>query len=266
MKRLRDTAEISYSDLRALFSCSICKEIMKEPVILKKCLHRYCGSCISNWYNSSPYKKLKCPICQKPLASRRDWARDSIFSQLVASISASIPEQRDLMVNPIDAAEMHRLRVAKIKAAAETKRKELRDNPPPPLQDVVKKQYRANKKPRKRNILHDGAGESAQHLDDDDEPDIVFVNIGMKHMAKVTCLPAVSASCLFDCQFVCTGKSPWPYSRPSEENSSLSPAGATVPVRTLRLLAAPLAAVHRHGHEPCAPRQHQLPSREVFLR
>lgn len=41
------------------FSCPLCTRLLYEPVVLSKCQHTYCQSCIST------IKDMECPICSK---------------------------------------------------------------------------------------------------------------------------------------------------------------------------------------------------------
>ena len=52
---------ITQSKTNNLFECSICLEIMKEPISLP-CFHKYCKACIISNFDAN--KKRSCPICR----------------------------------------------------------------------------------------------------------------------------------------------------------------------------------------------------------
>ena len=44
------------------FSCSVCRDIFKEPVVLA-CSHSFCKACLQEWWTHKGTKE--CPVCKK---------------------------------------------------------------------------------------------------------------------------------------------------------------------------------------------------------
>ena len=65
-------------DLESELTCSICTEILYQPLTLINCLHTFCGSCLKEWFASqkanasshtpNPYT---CPSCRAPVVDAR---------------------------------------------------------------------------------------------------------------------------------------------------------------------------------------------------
>ena len=48
-----------------LCKCSLCDDLMKMPVIIKSCLHRFCFECLADSIEGQGLYDLKCPTCQE---------------------------------------------------------------------------------------------------------------------------------------------------------------------------------------------------------
>ncbi|KAI9691727.1 MAG: hypothetical protein M1822_007799 [Bathelium mastoideum] len=92
-------------DLEKELTCSICTEVLFEPLTLLDCLHTFCGSCLKDWFSfqaskaSSP-RPYTCPSCR---ASVRDTKRNAqvttlldLFLQANPSRARSEEEIREL--------------------------------------------------------------------------------------------------------------------------------------------------------------------------
>lgn len=70
---------ISIKTFKDLFMCSICFNILKEPVAVRNCLHKFCQQCLEELHRTSK----QCPQCRTQIASRRVWRPDSKFSEIL---------------------------------------------------------------------------------------------------------------------------------------------------------------------------------------
>lgn len=65
-------------DLEKELSCSICTEILYQPLTLLDCLHTFCGSCLKEWFSlqasqtsSSQSNPYTCPSCRASVRETR---------------------------------------------------------------------------------------------------------------------------------------------------------------------------------------------------
>ncbi|KUJ20040.1 uncharacterized protein LY89DRAFT_716499 [Mollisia scopiformis] len=90
-------------DLEKELTCSICTEVLYQPLTLLDCLHTFCGSCLKEWFswqltaarnnpNSLPQgtTPYTCPSCRAPV---RDTKHNATVTTLVDMIVAASPEK-----------------------------------------------------------------------------------------------------------------------------------------------------------------------------
>lgn len=65
-------------DLEKELTCSICTEVLYQPLTLLDCLHAFCGSCLTDWFNhvassasSDTANPFTCPSCRAPVRDTR---------------------------------------------------------------------------------------------------------------------------------------------------------------------------------------------------
>ncbi|KAI9706845.1 MAG: hypothetical protein M1820_004624 [Bogoriella megaspora] len=83
-------------DLEKELTCSICTDILYEPLTLLDCLHTFCGSCLKDWFSfqastaktANPYT---CPSCR---ASVRDTKRNAQVTTLLDIYLQANPGRR----------------------------------------------------------------------------------------------------------------------------------------------------------------------------
>ncbi|KAL9097408.1 MAG: hypothetical protein Q9165_000303 [Trypethelium subeluteriae] len=73
------------SDLEKELTCSICTDILYQPLTLLDCLHTFCGSCLKDWFsfqasNATTPHPYTCPSCR---ASVRDTKRNAQVTTLL---------------------------------------------------------------------------------------------------------------------------------------------------------------------------------------
>uniref|UniRef100_A0A3B5AGT3 E3 ubiquitin/ISG15 ligase TRIM25-like n=1 Tax=Stegastes partitus TaxID=144197 RepID=A0A3B5AGT3_9TELE len=72
-------------DLEKL-SCSICLDLLKDPVTIP-CGHSYCMNCIrSHWDEEDQKETHSCPQCRQTFRPRPDLVRNTMFADLVEEV------------------------------------------------------------------------------------------------------------------------------------------------------------------------------------
>ncbi|KAI1180033.1 hypothetical protein F4777DRAFT_574315 [Nemania sp. FL0916] len=90
-------------DLEKELNCSICTELLFQPLTLLDCLHTFCGACLKDWFEwqkisaeTSPITRppgaaaFTCPSCRAPV---RDTRRNATVTSLLDIFLASNPNK-----------------------------------------------------------------------------------------------------------------------------------------------------------------------------
>ncbi|ETV90984.1 hypothetical protein H310_14321 [Aphanomyces invadans] len=84
--RRQATAALTISPtlVHAEMQCPICLGIIRDAVVIKTCLHRFCDKCLKECLRSGI---KECPSCRAPIGPKRSSiGRDVSFDQLIAAV------------------------------------------------------------------------------------------------------------------------------------------------------------------------------------
>ncbi|CAM4587945.1 unnamed protein product [Leuciscus chuanchicus] len=81
-----EMAEASISVARDQFSCSICLDLLKDPVTIA-CGHSYCMSCITDCWNKDDQKRVySCPQCRQTFTPRPALNKNVMLAEMVETL------------------------------------------------------------------------------------------------------------------------------------------------------------------------------------
>ncbi|KAK9978608.1 hypothetical protein ABG768_020352 [Culter alburnus] len=79
-------AEASISVDQDEFNCSVCLDLLKDPVTIP-CGHSYCMSCITDYWNQEDQKRIyRCPLCKQTFTPRPVLGRNVVFAEMVEKL------------------------------------------------------------------------------------------------------------------------------------------------------------------------------------
>ncbi|XP_061747357.1 E3 ubiquitin-protein ligase TRIM17-like isoform X2 [Nerophis ophidion] len=88
------------------FNCSVCLDVLKEPVTIP-CGHSYCSDCIrSCWDKENNFRVFKCPQCRKTFDPRPELGLNTLLADMVEWFKQS--ELQEALVGPSLAKRKHR--------------------------------------------------------------------------------------------------------------------------------------------------------------
>ncbi|XP_051994439.1 E3 ubiquitin/ISG15 ligase TRIM25-like [Xyrauchen texanus] len=75
---------ISWTDDQ--FCCSVCLDLLKDPVTIS-CGHSYCMSCITEYWNQDDLRGVfRCPTCRKTFTPRPDLGKNVMLAEMVEKL------------------------------------------------------------------------------------------------------------------------------------------------------------------------------------
>uniref|UniRef100_A0AAQ6IH02 Tripartite motif containing 16 n=1 Tax=Anabas testudineus TaxID=64144 RepID=A0AAQ6IH02_ANATE len=73
---------------RMKFCCSICLDLLKDPVTIP-CGHNYCRSCINTHWKGNQKKPHSCPQCQKTFTTRPALVKNTMLEDLLQKLKTT---------------------------------------------------------------------------------------------------------------------------------------------------------------------------------
>ncbi|XP_061587556.1 tripartite motif-containing protein 16-like [Cololabis saira] len=67
------------------FSCSICLDLLKDPVTIP-CGHSYCMNCINNFWDEGEKKIPSCPQCRRTFTQKPELVKNTMLAALVEQL------------------------------------------------------------------------------------------------------------------------------------------------------------------------------------
>ncbi|XP_067311886.1 E3 ubiquitin-protein ligase TRIM47-like isoform X1 [Pseudorasbora parva] len=81
-----EMAKTSISVDQDQFTCSVCLDLLKDPVTIP-CGHSYCMSCISDCWDEEDQKGIyRCPLCKHTLTSRPLLGKNGMINEMVEKL------------------------------------------------------------------------------------------------------------------------------------------------------------------------------------
>ncbi|XP_051989288.1 tripartite motif-containing protein 16-like [Xyrauchen texanus] len=83
-------AEASILWAHEQFRCSVCLDLLKDPVTIP-CGHSYCRSCITDCWNQDDQKGVySCPQCRQIFSTRPALGKNVVFAEMVEKLKAGL--------------------------------------------------------------------------------------------------------------------------------------------------------------------------------
>uniref|UniRef100_A0A8C7LLZ1 RING-type domain-containing protein n=1 Tax=Oncorhynchus mykiss TaxID=8022 RepID=A0A8C7LLZ1_ONCMY len=67
------------------FCCSVCPELLKEPVAIP-CGHSYCRSCVEGYWDQDDQGIYSCPQCKQTFTPRPNMRKNNMLAEVLETL------------------------------------------------------------------------------------------------------------------------------------------------------------------------------------
>ena len=141
-----ESGEVNVQALSLELRCPICFDTLKQTMMVKECLHRFCKECIEKCLRLDQNARC-CPSCRVHIPSRRSLRKDTKMDSLILKLIPSVSYDSHVTV---DFGEEHKRRVLAMRSRQKERQEMMQHEAP-----VVKHQRTVRKPKKKREeVLH----------------------------------------------------------------------------------------------------------------
>ncbi|XP_064398166.1 E3 ubiquitin-protein ligase RNF166-like [Halichondria panicea] len=74
------------AEVDAKFQCPVCQEVLKKPVTINGCAHKFCYKCLLRMSKSAEEGSVQCPVCRQSFRLECDLTADRALEREIATV------------------------------------------------------------------------------------------------------------------------------------------------------------------------------------